>query len=71
MLLTLAAAHDPGPGRRPPPGRDGRLVTGITLAGQLLPHAVMVVAAVLVLASALFVATPTPAALVASRSGWR
>ncbi|MEI4273794.1 sensor domain-containing phosphodiesterase [Klenkia sp. LSe6-5] len=50
-------------------GRGDRLVVGVTLAGQLLPHAVMLTAAVSLLASALFVATPTPAALVAVALG--
>jgi diguanylate cyclase (GGDEF)-like protein len=69
VLLALAAAADPGTATDGRPGGDGRLAAGITLAGQLLPHAVMVLAAVLVLASALFVATPTPAALVAVATG--
>ena len=75
VLLVLAATTDPGvapgTGGGPAPGGGGarKLTQGMTLAGQLLPHGVMVVAAVLLLASALFVATPTPAALVAVAVG--
>lgn len=73
LLLCLAALHDPGdrPSRESGAGTTGgrRFISGITLAGQLLPHGVMVLAAVLLLASALFVATPTPAALVAVALG--
>ncbi|SCX52797.1 diguanylate cyclase (GGDEF) domain-containing protein [Klenkia marina] len=77
-LLCLAAAGDPG--ERPHQGPaapdatadaagEGRLVLGITLAGQLLPHAVMLTAAVSLLASSFLVGTPTPAALVAVALG--
>ncbi len=75
VLLAVAARVDPGDapdaGRGQVTGAPGarRLDQGITLAGQLLPHGVMLVAAVLLLASALFVATPTPAALVAVALG--
>ncbi|SDO23277.1 diguanylate cyclase (GGDEF) domain-containing protein [Klenkia soli] len=68
VLLCLAAQQDPGDGpAERAPGR--RLTHGITLAGQLLPHGVMVLAAVLLLGSALFMATPTAAALVAVALG--
>lgn len=74
-LVSLAAAGDPGeraaddPDATADAAGDRRLVVGITLAGQLLPHAVMLTAAVSLLGSALFVATPTPAALVAVALG--
>lgn len=69
-LLSLAAAHDPGVRTAHDEQLDGRrLAIGLTLAGQLLPHLVMTVAAVLLLGSALLVGTPTPAALVAVALG--
>ncbi|WP_157518885.1 bifunctional diguanylate cyclase/phosphodiesterase [Modestobacter sp. Leaf380] len=67
VLLALAAVGDPG--STGTDGRGDRLTAGLTLAGHLLPHLVMTVAAVLLLGSALLVGTPTPAALVAVALG--
>ncbi len=69
VLLALAAVTDPGGTTTDTQRERQRLTAGLTLAGHLLPHLVMTVAAVLLLGSALLVGTPTPAALVAVALG--
>ncbi|MCU1620945.1 MAG: Diguanylate cyclase, partial [Modestobacter sp.] len=61
-LLCLAALRDPGADAVTPPTRT---TTRLSLAGQLLPHSVMVVAAALYLGAPLVGADPTPVAGVA------
>ena len=62
LLLCRAAHRDPGPAAVAPPTRSS---ARLTLAGQLLPHLVLVAAAATFLAAPLLGADPSPAAGVA------
>jgi len=73
-LLLAASAADPGRDDGDgdddaAPGDQHRLTDRLTMAGHLLPHVVVVVAAVLLLGSALLGHPPTGAALVAVALG--